>query len=226
MDYQGDYFPEERDERESKSYRIIKNIFKWTMYGCSLIVWILVIYFIIINGDKDIIKKNYMTDISGYGDIDTESVKIYRINPSVFMNEDASMQVYNVDYAPEYGLLEMGIRFNATKLTDGNNGDVLSYVLRDSEGNEYALVNRICEKNGRNGFARICFAGLEIDLESNIYKLRNKADENGDIPLPVSDVTYTLSVYYDPENAGSEPLFVFTIYNNDTVVNTGEYKKG
>ena len=221
MDYQGDYFPEDRDERESNVYRIVKNVFKWSMYACSLVVWVLVIYFIIVNGDKDIVKENHITDISGYENLDTDKLLLYRVNPRVFMDEEASLQVYNVDYAPDFGLLEMGVRFNSTKLTDGDNGDVLRYVLSDSDGNVYEMINKITQKSGRNGYARICFSGVNIDLNSNDLKY---AGENGE---PRTDTVYTLSVLFKPQDAEEETeLYLFTIYNNNTVFYETDYNEG
>ncbi|MBO4501220.1 MAG: hypothetical protein J5760_03170, partial [Clostridia bacterium] len=167
MDYQGNYFPEDEDERSSVTYKRVKGFFKWTMYGISFVVYALLFYLIFVNRDRALLEKNYMHLINGYTDIDTSEVELLRINPREFMNDDGSLQVYNVDYAAGKGLIEMGIRFNANKLTEGDNGDVLDYVLEDSDGNVYKMVNKVTDSGGRYGFARICFEKLNIDLASN-----------------------------------------------------------
>ena len=60
MDYQGNYFPEDEDERRSVTYKRVKGFFKWTMYGISFVVYALLFYFIFVNRDPALLEKNYM----------------------------------------------------------------------------------------------------------------------------------------------------------------------
>ncbi|MBR5746522.1 MAG: hypothetical protein IKX92_04600 [Clostridia bacterium] len=244
MDYQGNYFPEDEDERSSVTYKRVKGVIKWTMYGISFVVYALLFYFIFVNRDRALLEENYMHTVPGYTDMNVAEISLLRINPREFMNDDGSLQVYNVDYAPDRGLIEMGIRFNANKLTDGERGDVLEYRLEDSDGNEYKLVNKKTDSGGRYGFARICFEGLSIDLSSNdleVEKLLSpdaKEAADGDsrsyreyLDDMVKDYPrntyckYTLSVYYVRESE-KVLLHTFMIYDNQAVFYKTDYNKG
>lgn len=215
MDYQGNYFPEDRDERESKVYRTVKNIFKWTMYGISFVIYAIIFYMLIVNRDSDILETNYMAELPQYENIDTDDITLYRINPQIFMNEDGALQVYNVDYSDEHGFLELGLKFNAKKMTDGDNGDTLYYVLYDSNENIYPVEYYKTDSGGRYGFTRICFSGLDIDLDSNDLRYD---PENASNTRTVT--AYHLSVY---RKSDDKLLFDFDIYNNSVTFNKTDY---
>ena len=245
MDYQGNYFPEDEDERRSVTYKRVKGFFKWTMYGISFVVYALLFYFIFVNRDPALLEKNYMHTCPG---IDASGIDLLRLNPPQFMNDDGSLQVYNVDYAPEYGLMEMGIRFNAKKLTEGDKGDVLEYKLDDSDGNTYNAIYKYTESGGRYGFARICFEGIKLDLSSNDLEIEKllaaevkEAAENDSRSYREymdetlrgyprgSNVKYELSVYYVRKNGDENEktlLHTFLIYDNQTVFYKTDYNKG
>ncbi len=223
MDYQGNYFPEERDENESKIYRTVKGIFKWTMYGISFILYAIIIYLMFANRDSKILERNYMlNDVSN-----ADETQIYQINTRVFMNEDGSLQLYNVNYYEEYNYAEIGVKFNAKKLTDGDYDDCIDYVLSDSNGNTYDLVNKVTDKGGRYGFARICFEDFKIDLNSNDLRY-NHALEGSVRPAVTEDkqnyerteTTYELSVY---RKSDGELLYKFRLYDNSVTFNSTEY---
>ena len=228
MDYQGNYFPEEQDENESKVYRNVKRVFKWTMYGISFVVYAVLMFLLYINSDSEILEKNYMTSLDGMQTVDEDSIELYRINTRVFMNELGSLQLSNVDYSPEYGLIEIGVKFNAKKLTDENYGDCLDYVLTDSNGNTYTLVKKVLDSGGRYGFSRICFEGINFDFKSNDLKYNEAL---GDAASPAltqntdawqrSDTKYSLSVY---RKADGELLYEFLLYDNATVFNSTDYE--
>ena len=223
MDYQGNYFPEEHDENESKVYRTVKGTFKWTMYGISFVIYAIIIYLMIANKDSKILEKNYMPDNS----IDTDEVELYRINTKVFMNEDGSLQLFNVDYYDEYGFVEIGVKFNAKKLTEKNYGDCLDYVLTDSNGNTYNLVNKVLDSGGRYGFMRICFEGVEIDLESNDLRYNNALSASFKPPVASagekfirSEVSYNLAIY---RKSDGELLYDFKLYDNTVTFNRTDF---
>ena len=222
MDYQGNYFDEERDENESKIYRTVKGIFKWTMYGISFIIYAFIIYMMIANRDSKILKKNYM--LEDYS-LSNEPI-IYRINTKLFMNDDGSMQVYNIDYSPEHQLIEIGVKFNAKKLTYSQYDDCLIYVLTDQNGKHYELTNIVTDKGGRYGFARMTFKDITIDLNSN--DLRYSPFLNASIK-PAFDASngfertnneLYLTVYKKSDN---ELLHEFKIYDNSVTFNTSDY---
>lgn len=229
MDYQGNYFPEEQDENSSKTYRVVKGIFKWTMYGISFLLYAVLFVILFINRDSKILEKNYMAELSVFDGVDTDDIDLYRINTRDFMNEiesedsdnesdldPGSLQVYNVDYSDEYGVIEIGIKFNANKLTGGDNGDALEYVLTDSQGNTYPLVHRVTDSGGRYGFARICFSGLDIDLDSNDLRY-----EEGKTDIVRTDVSYKLAV---SKKSDGHLLYEFNIYDNTVTFGSTDYE--
>lgn len=227
MDYQGNYFPEEQDENESKVYMNVKKGFKWTMYGISFIVYGILFFLLFINRDSNILETNYMTSISQMEGIDKDDIDLYRINTKVFMNELGSLQLYNVDYAPEHKLVEIGVKYNAKKLTNEQYGDCLEYILTDSNGNEYKLVNKVFDDGGRYGFARICFEGIEFDFDSNDLKYPYELEHAATPVLDASDVkfkrtyvNYTLAVY---RKDTKELLYEFRLYDNSVTYNKTEY---
>ncbi len=212
MDYQGNYFPEEHDENESVTYRRIKGLFKWTMYGISFLLYAVIFFVIFTSRDSKILEKNYVATMNEFSAINTEEVELYRINAKEFMNDDGSLQIYNVDYYNELNAVEIGLKFNAKKQTGGDKGDCLEYVLIDSEENSYTLSNKITDDRGRYGFARLCFTGIDIDLASN--DLRFEGGDNANR----SQTTYTLIIYHN----GIE-LHKFLIYDNSVTFYKTDY---
>lgn len=228
MDYQGNYFPEDQDENESKIYRNVKRVFKWSMYGLSFVVYAILIFLLFVNRDSDILETNYMAELSGMSEVDTNDIELYRINTRVFMNELGSLQLYSVDYAPEYGLLEIGVKFNAKKLTNDDHGDCLDYVLTDSNGTTYKLVNKVTDSGGRYGFSRLCFEGLNFDLKSNdlrynsaLIKAATPATTDDSKLWKRSEVKYSFKIY---RKADGELLYDFLLYDNTTVFNSTDYE--
>lgn len=227
MDYQGNYFPEEHDENESKTYRVIKGIFKRTMYGISFILYAVIIYLLFSNSDSDILETNYMGSLPQFENVETDDIKLYRINTTTFMEEDGSMQLYNIDYSDEYGIMEIGVKYNAKKLTDSEYGDCLSFVLTDSNGNNYKLVKKIIDSNGRYGFYRISFEGFDIDLDSNDLQYNPYvsdaftpafADEN--FSNKRDNTSYRLAIY---RKSDGKLISHFEIYNNSVTYSKTDY---
>ena len=214
MDYQGNYFPEEHDENESKTYRIVKGIFKWTMYGISFVLYAIIIYMMIVNRDSKILDRNYMADNQTM-----DEVSLYQINTRIFMNDDGSLQLHDVDYYEELGYLEIGVKYNAKKLAGGNYSDSFDYVLTDSNGKTYKLVNLVNDKGGRYGFERICFEEVVIDLDSNDLRFNLKNDDEAK-DFNRTNVKYELSVYNKDSN---KLIFTFNLYDNSTTFNKTDY---
>ena len=229
MDYQGNYFPDEHDENESITYRRVKGFFKWTMYGISFLIYAIIFITLIVNRDSKILKKNYWASLPGNEEINTKTVEMYHINTKDFMEQLGTLQLHNVDYAPEHKYLEIGVKFNAKKLTDGDYINDTTYVLTDSEGNTYKVDNLIREGRGRYGFARICFSGVTLDLDSNDlnYNLAltgsiRPAIPDNSIKKERSDIKFTLSVY---RISDGELLYDFDVYDNSVSYTKTEYEK-
>ena len=232
MDYQGNYFKDDDiDENESKIHKTVRLIFKYILYGFSLIVWVLIIYFLIVNRDRDIVTENYMHELETLQNVDTDKITLTRINPREFMNYDGSVQVYNVDYSDEFGLLELGVKYNVNKvgvqLSDGTFKTLEpEFVLTDSDGTRYNIAYTKNESGGRYAFYRICFEGICIDLESNDLKF--EAAKEADPEFRRTSKAYYLYIYdkNDPRGENREEIEKFLIYNNNAVVYPTDYDKG
>ena len=215
MDYQGNYFPEEHDENESKIYRIVKGTIKWTMYGISFLLYIIFFVVVVINRDSYILEKNYMNELPAFENVSTDDIDLYRINTPVFMNDDGSLQLHNIDYSQEYGILEIGVKYNANKdtVTKGERGDAIEYVLTDSDGNRYPRAKHVVDSAGRYGFARICFSGIDIDLNENDLR------QDGDNPFGAGKL-YQLTLY---RKSDGYKLHTFDLYDNTVKFYSTDY---
>ena len=234
MDYQGNYFrDDDEDEYRFKSTKIIKNIFKYILYGLSFLVWAILIYLLIANRDRSLLEENYMTEIENVT-ISDKNDALIRINPPEFMNYDGSTQIFNADYSYEYGLLEIGVKYNVnaykTKLEGGTETEMEpEFILTDNNGTVYPVEYVKTETGGRYSFNRICFSGLAIDLKSSEdYSVMS---ENHKSLLENSGgnagLSYTLS-FYDKNYIGTErtPLETFLIYDGDVRIYFTDYNKG
>lgn len=228
MDYQGNYFPEEHDEHESKIYRTVKGIFKWTMYGISFVIYAIIIYLMFINRDSNILETNYMHKLGILENVDTDEIELYSINTPIFMNDDGSVQLHHVDYSDEYGLIELGIKYNANKITDGNFGEYVEYVLEDSNGNKYPIVNLVSDNGGRYRFERICFQGIDINLDANDLRFNNMifgtfepAFKTNNVEILRDRTEYTLSLY---RKSNGELIHKFELYDNSVTFQRDEYE--
>jgi hypothetical protein len=185
------------------------------MYGISFLLYIIFFVVIVINRDSYILEKNYMNELPEFENVDTKDIELYRINSRVFMTDDGSIQLHNIDYSEEYGILEIGIKYNANKdtVTKGERGDAIEYVLTDSNGNRYSRVKHVIDSAGRYEFARICFSGIDIDLDQN--DLRQEGDNQyGKGKL------YQLTLY---RKSDGHKLHTFDIYDNSVTFYKTEF---
>lgn len=200
MDYQGNYFPEEHDERESKTYRTVKGIFKWTMYGLSFLVYAIIFFVIFSSCDSRIITQNYY---GGYiENFDPAGETVYRLNTEEFMNYDGSVQLSDIDYSDKYGFLEVGVKLNAKKQLGGNKDERFEAVLTDNLGNTFTLAGVQRDTNLRYSFARFSFSGVALDLAQH---------ENGESSADYGRYL-TLTIY---RAGGGEVIDSFTVYHGD-----------
>lgn len=247
MDYQGNYFPDEVDERESKTYRIVKKTLKIILYGCSALVWVLLFYFLFINRDRDVLENNYFKELPAY-DAQSGEIELIRVNPREFMNYDGSFQVFNVDYAESLHALEIGVKYNKNhfkvKSADGAERDLDPlFTLVDNNGREYELAYVKTDSGGRYAFFRLCFTGMTFDLESNDVNvdkvLREQAQAETETReeylslfnylkknhVPASNDSYTLYLR-DASSPQSEPEATILIYDNGSVIYSVDYIEG
>lgn len=227
MDYQGNYFPNEQDENESKVYRTVKGIFKWTMYGISFVIYGIILFLMFINRDSKILEKNCFADLNEFKNTDPDDIELFDINTRIFMNNDGSLQVHNVDYSNEYGILEIGVKFNAKKITNGIYDDSLKFILKDSNGNNYELVNKVSDSGGRYGFERLTFKGVTLPLDSNDLRFNNALYGASKPALTVNNAevlrdktSFTLYVF---KTANDELIHEFVIYDISVTFNHTEY---
>lgn len=215
MSLREDEWGEVRDERESKAYRVIRGCFKGVLYGASALVWILVFITIFNTRESKLLSRMYFTDATKSIAEATEDYRVYQLHLQDFLNQDGSIRVANIWYAPESGELELGIQYNK-KLTDGSTNDPILYVLKDNSGTEYPLVGFREDAIGRYGYARVCFGGLSIPLQ----------EENPEMTLTLTLFRKSdgalLSTYINEEHELVNNA-VFTVYSSQTIVQSVAY---
>lgn len=159
-------YDEVRDERESKTFRLIKNIFKWTVCGLSALVWILILVTAFSTRESKIFEEMMFTDATEQVAARTDDYRVHQIYIQDYMTDKENTKLIALSssdcyYAPETGELSLGIQYNKTLVGSGS----VSYVLKDQDGNEFPAVVMDEDEIGRFAYARICFTGLSIPLE-------------------------------------------------------------
>ncbi len=165
MSFSDQDFDEVRDERESKSFRVVKNIFKGILYGASALVWILVLAVIFTTRESDLYTEMQFTEATHKVADATEDYKVHQVIIMDFMNEQGSITISSSTcfYAPETGELEIGVKYNK-KLTDHDTDDAIVYRLEDQDGKVYPVLQIEEDDVGRYGYARVCFGDIRIPL--------------------------------------------------------------
>lgn len=217
MDYQGNYFPEDRDERESKIYRRVKGAFKWTMYGISFLIYIIIFYVIFSNRDSKILDDMYFTpSVVQQAEEQGDDFRFFCINASDFMNYDGTVQLYHIYYAEDCDTIEIGVKVNTKKLTDGDS-DGLRFVLSDSNGNTFEPANIVTDAHGKYAFARVCFENVDLKLDLN--DLRYERPEGQEDKR--ENTIWYFSIKHTEKDTSLETL---TIYKNNTVFTKADFE--
>ena len=166
MSFSDQDFDDVRDERESKTFRVVKNIFKGILYGASALVWILILAVLFTTRESDLYTEKQFTEATQKIAAETEDYKVHQVIIMDFMNDQGSITISSSTcfYAPETGELEMGIKYNK-KLTDSDTEDAIVYKLVDNNGKEYPVLQIKEDAIGRYGYARVCFGDIHIPLD-------------------------------------------------------------
>ena len=169
MSFNDQEFDEVRDERESKTFRIIKRSFKILLYGASALVWILIFVVIFATRESDVLDEMVFTKETQKIAEKNEDYQVDQIIVSDFQN-DRSDKIIKISsntcfYSRETGELEMGIQYNK-QLTDSDTSDSIQFVLQDQDGNIYPVLQTIEDEIGRFGYIRVCFGGIHIPTEN------------------------------------------------------------
>lgn len=165
MSFSDQDFDEVRDERESKSFRVVKNVFKGILYGASALVWILILAVLFTTRESDLYTEMQFTDATQKVAEETEDYKVHQVIIMDFMNEQGSITLSSSTcfYASETGELEIGVKYNK-KLTDNDTEDAILYELADKDGKVYPVLQVKEDAIGRYGYARVCFGEIDIPV--------------------------------------------------------------
>lgn len=182
-------YGEARDERESKTFRLLKNILKWTVYGLSALVWILILFTVFSTRESKIYEQMLFTEATEEHAKQTEEYRVHQVYIQDFMNDsgDIALSSNSCYYAPETGELTVGIRYNK-KLTGSDTTDSILYVLKDQDGNEYPAVIMDEDEIGRYGYARVCFTGLSLPLA----EIDSQSKQTGDGSFVLTLTLYSI----------------------------------
>lgn len=243
MDYEGKYFPDEDDGRQSKSGKIVKKIFKYLIYGISFLVYAILIYRIIATSDLDLVEQMIFTaETRSEAGQAGGDFALYTVFPEEFMNDDGTIQLKNCYYASEQGEFELGVRYSS-KAAGGDGSTELLYTLTDSKGNEYPLVNRVRGTKDKYVFERICFGDVAFDLSENVTNRGEDfsqeysrlyeeglalAESRGDTDFAeeyadsaTAGTVYTLRIYLPGVDY---PLFSTEVYSNNFYIAEEDYE--
>lgn len=231
MDYRGDYFPEEELlDQEWTTGRIIKAIFKGFLYFCVVLVYLFFFFRFYTSCDASLVTRTYLSEHArAIYSADPDAFIMYRFD-STNINSDGTVMLRRIVYADTVDELEIGIRYVADKVTDGKLDMPFTYILKDSEGNTYELVNRIATSRYTYGYERVCFDGVDINMGENKYlkeESENISAADGDLTVSKDKLdeeikrgtVYTLEIYY-----GEKIIESFDFYNNTTPVSQTAYK--
>jgi hypothetical protein len=223
MSFNDQEFDEVRDDRESKSFRIVKRSFKILLYGASALVWILIFVVIFATRESDLLEDMIFTSETQKIANDTKDYQVDQIIVSDFQN-DRSDKIIKISsnacyYSRETGELEMGIQYNK-QLTDSDTTDSIEFVLQDQDGNVYPVLQIEEDVIGRFGYVRVCFGGICIPTEKkNNKEVLNFQNIKLTLTLYRKSDGELLSTYTKKE--GNETIVVndssFIIIDNKTV---------
>ncbi|HAN21207.1 MAG: hypothetical protein A2Y15_03855 [Clostridiales bacterium GWF2_36_10] len=215
--YDGDS-EEELYPHQSKTTKRIKYTFRYILYGISALVWGGILFILLSSCDPGLLDAMIFSDEAReIAQKDPDSFTVYKLQPIDYMNYNGSVQIKNIYYAEKVDEIDLCVKFNIDKISHGKLNDALVYILTDSNGNYYPVVNIMTDSNRKYGYARVSFDNVVLDLEKNKYynyttshdwvseidKKFNGNNESNNLDISIDEtedkgVTYTLSVYsYD-----------------------------
>lgn len=167
MDYEGNYFPDEEDERSSKAARRTKKALHCFFYAAVAIVYIVVLAVLLNNCEPDIYKDYaFSPDANKLYEADPEGFEVYKLFPPVFMSYDGAVQIAAPAYSPTASELELGIKYNSS-LKSEEDGAPPRFELKDTDGRVYPVCNSKSGKKGRYCYLRLSFSGVRLRLDEN-----------------------------------------------------------
>lgn len=219
MDYKG-YDDEEELENpwNTEGTKRVKRIFKIILYSISFIVYAAVFFVIFSSCEPGMFDKMFFTEKTRqYARQNPDSIKVYKLQPKDFMNDDGSIELANIYYAKNTEELEVGVKFNFKKLTSGKVEGALVYILADSNGNFYTSVSEVYDSNRKYGYARVTFGSVKIDLTQNVYFKYTEISDYASYKKAKSNLNLTASEG-DENTQDNGVAYYLYIYNYDSFI--------
>lgn len=161
---------EELYPHQSKTQKIVKYTFRYTLYAISFLIWIILLFSVFSSCDPGMFNNMFFSDQAReIAEKEQNSFDVYNIQPAVDMNYLGTVQLKSIYYAADADELEIGIQFNLEKVAGGKLDNSLVFVLTDDNDNYYKAVYMVTDSNRKYGYARVSFAGVVLDLENNKY---------------------------------------------------------
>jgi hypothetical protein len=218
MDYKGynDIDEEELDPNnpwDTASVKRVKRIFKILFYSISFIIYAALFFVIFTSCDPGMFDKMFFTEKTrSMAQQSPDTFKVYKVQTKDFMNYDGSVELANIYYAKDSEELEVGVKFNLKKLTNGKIEDALIFILKDSNGNYYTTVNEVYDSNRKYGYARVTFSSVKLDLQQNVYfKYTESYDYSSVIKANEDKVLKTDGAAKESENEADKGI-VYELY--------------
>lgn len=238
-DYNDDLFEDDEErEHESKGFRAVKRIFKILLFGCSALVWVLVIAVVISTREAKLFSQMQFGDdtvmLAEEAEKADKEFRVHELHTNVFMNIDGSLSVGNVWYCAETGELTLGIRINRKKLKYTADGaektGTPEIVLSDENGNRFSIIRSEEKTIGRYSYLRVCFDGISLSLKESSFAAKKSDEAAQETPVPVLTLYLTLAEtgnplasHYDKEKEAMIDDSVFVIFDHETPYKTVEY---
>lgn len=220
MDYEGNYFPEEKKER-SKTSKAFRTTMRVILFSAVAVVYVATLAVILTNCEPKTYKEYVFTPAANeLYEANPEDFEVYEVFPTTFMNYDGSVQIAGVAYSSTAKELELGIKYN-NKL-NGEDGDKKpQFVLVDTNGKKYAAVCNLSESKGRYCYMRISFCDVELLLDENVYiNPEASAEVEGEGEM-FETFKYVLEIHVE----GEEKPETVLIYDNVTPIQLTVFEK-
>lgn len=206
MDYEGNYFPDDEEEI-SRPKKVTKKVLRYSLLGLVAAVYIVVFAVILNNCEPDMYESFVFSPEANrlYSESPSD-FEVYELFPTTFMNYDGSVQISGVGYAKTAQELEIGIKYNKRLEEDG----APRFVLTDTLGNVYDCVTTAADKQGRYNYIRLCFKGVALPLEENVYinpEVSAAVEGEGEM---YETFGYTLQIHTSNDEETPESILIFS----------------
>lgn len=161
----------------------------------ALVAFLSLLAFVIIQNSAKPLKKTYITDSFKEAYSISDDVRTHAFNQE--FSENGGIYAYSLTYIPDGGYLQFTVRYNKRHIeeikdeySDFREKDI-SYILVDSEGNEYEA--HVIEEKDKFHYHYLKLEFTDVDFEASELKVVMVLDglefNGGELTVHTSDNT-------------------------------------